>query len=199
MWYKLVINLESRFITDILPSDANISYKRPSRFITLTYKCAMAVLLTSICVLIFMISKIPQGECSIKQAVFLINKQRYLAYHVIETKQAESELQCGMHCVRVRSCVSVNYKISGIGKGLCELNNKTLLEISDADGNMHNSEFNHLDIIKKVWEESLLLYTIITQYSCLSRDWLLHICFCLRPRWHGTGQISWDGAEIHYF
>jgi hypothetical protein len=44
MWYKLVINLESRFITDILPSDAArprgqyISYKPPSRFITLTYK-----------------------------------------------------------------------------------------------------------------------------------------------------------------
>jgi hypothetical protein len=40
---KLVINLESRFITDILPSDAArprgqyISYKPPSRFITLTY------------------------------------------------------------------------------------------------------------------------------------------------------------------
>ena len=44
MWYKLVINLESRFITDILPSDAArprgqyISYKPPSRFITLTYR-----------------------------------------------------------------------------------------------------------------------------------------------------------------
>ena len=43
MRYKLVINLESRFITDILPSDATrprgqyISYKRPTRFITLTY------------------------------------------------------------------------------------------------------------------------------------------------------------------
>ena len=43
MRYKLVINLESRFITDILPSDATrprgqyISYKPPTRFITLTY------------------------------------------------------------------------------------------------------------------------------------------------------------------
>ena len=41
--YKLVINLVNRFITDILPSDAArprgqyISYKPPSRFITLTY------------------------------------------------------------------------------------------------------------------------------------------------------------------
>ena len=117
-----------------------------------------------------MISKISQGECSIKQASFVINKQKYLANHVFETKQAESELQCSMHCVRVGSCVSVNYKISGIGKGLCELNNKTLKEISDADGSMHNTEFNHLYIIKKVYEESLLLYTIITPYSGLLRD-----------------------------
>ena len=92
----------------------------------------MAVLF-SICTLIFMILKIQKGECSIKQAFFLINKQKYLANHVIETKQTESELQCGMHCVGVGSCTSVNYKISGIGKGLCELNNKTLQEISDHD------------------------------------------------------------------
>jgi hypothetical protein len=48
MWYKLVINLESWFIPDILPSDAArpqgqyISYKPPSRFITLTYKATYA-------------------------------------------------------------------------------------------------------------------------------------------------------------
>ena len=118
----------------------------------------MAVLL-SICALILMILKIQKGECSIKQAFFLINKQKYLANHVFETKQAESELQCGMHCVGVGSCTSVNYKISGIGKGLCELNNKTLQEISDTDENMHNSEFNHLYIIKKVRKIRTLLHT----------------------------------------
>jgi hypothetical protein len=100
-----------------------------------------------------MISKIPQGECSIKQDFFHIKRQKYLANHVIETKQANSELQCAMHCIGVRSCASVNYKISGIGKGLCELNNKTLQEISDADGSLHNSEFNNLYRIKKVYEE----------------------------------------------
>jgi hypothetical protein len=97
-----------------------------------------------------MISKIQKGECSIKQAFFRIDKQKYLANHVIETKQAESELQCGMNCVGVGSCTSVNYKTSGIGKGLCELNSKTLQEISDPDENMHNPEFSHLYIIKKV-------------------------------------------------
>jgi hypothetical protein len=109
----------------------------------------MAVLF-SISALIFMLTRTPQGNCSIKQAFFRIKEQKYLANHVIETKQAESELQCGIHCVGDGSCTSVNYKTSGIGKGLCELNSKTLQEISNPDDNMHNPEFNHLHIVKKV-------------------------------------------------
>jgi hypothetical protein len=121
-----------------------------------------------------MITKIPQGKCSIKQAFFLIKEQKYLANHVIETKQAESELQCSMHCVGVGSCVSINYKTSGIGKGLCELNNKTLQEISDTDENMQNHEFNHLYIMKKVRTLRTLLYNawiyIIVIVVCRSPD-----------------------------
>ena len=108
----------------------------------------MAVLL-SICALL-LISKLPQpGECS-KQAVFRRNEQKYLAHHVIETNQAESELECAVQCVADGSCASVNYKTSGIGKGLCELNNKTLQDTSDADESAHNPEFNHLYVIKQV-------------------------------------------------
>ena len=88
------------------------------------------------------------GECLVSQAVFRIKKQKYLANHVLETRQAETELECGMHCVGHGSCVSVNFKTFGNGKGLCELNKKTLREISD--GSMHNPEFNHLYIIKAV-------------------------------------------------
>ncbi|CAB4030524.1 Hypothetical predicted protein, partial [Paramuricea clavata] len=107
----------------------------------------MAVLL-SICALIF-ISEIPQpGVCS-KQAMFHRNVQKYLTNHVIETKQAESELECGVYCVRHGSCASVNYKTSGIDKGRCELNNKTIQETSDADEKTHNPEFNHIAIIKQ--------------------------------------------------
>ncbi len=88
------------------------------------------------------------GECLVSQAVFRIKKQKYLANHVLETRQAETELECGMHCVGHGSCASVNYKTSGNGKGLCELNKKSLREISDES--MHNPEFNHLYIIKTV-------------------------------------------------
>ncbi len=108
------------------------------------------------CLLVFLfvitlISKITQpGECLIRQAVFRRNEEKYLAYHVLETRQAETELECGMHCVGHGSCASVNYKTSGNGKCLCELNSKKLRETSDADGSMHNPEFNHLYIIKRV-------------------------------------------------
>ena len=122
-----------------------------------------------------MISKIPQGECSIKEASFLINKQKYLANHVIETKQAEGELQCSTHCVRVGSCVSVmNYKTSGIGKGLCELNSKTLQEISDPDENMHNPEFNHLYIMKKVRKLRALLYNAYRYILAINSADIVH-------------------------
>ncbi len=105
--------------------------------------------LVCLLVITLSISKITQpGECLVKQAVFRRNEKKYLANHVLETRQAETELECGMHCVGHGSCTSVNYKTSGNGKGLCELNKKTLREISDADGSMHNPEFNHLYIIQ---------------------------------------------------
>ena len=107
----------------------------------------MAVLYT-VCALIIAIIKIPQpGKCSIKEAIFRINKEEYLTNHVIETKQAESELECGMHCVGKESCASANYKTSGVGKGLCELNSKPSRdEISDRLG---KPEFIHLYIIQQ--------------------------------------------------
>jgi hypothetical protein len=86
----------------------------------------------------------------VEQAIFHKKEKTYLANHVIKTKQAETELDCNMHCVADELCASVNYKTSGIGKSLCELNSKTFQDISDADGSLYNPEFNHLYIIEKV-------------------------------------------------
>ncbi len=111
--------------------------------------CLTMTILLSICASL-LISKITQpGECS-KQAVFRRNKQKYLANHVIATKQAGSEIECGMYCVRDGSCASVNYRTSEIGKGRCELNKKTLQETPDVDGSVHDPDFNHLIVIKLV-------------------------------------------------
>ncbi|XP_028393204.1 contactin-associated protein like 5-3-like [Dendronephthya gigantea] len=102
----------------------------------------------SICALIFLSITLQVCECSNVQAFFRKKDGKYLANHVIETKQAKTELECSMYCVRHSSCVSVNYKISGIGKGRCELNSKTLQDTSDDDECTSDPEFKHLYIIK---------------------------------------------------
>ena len=104
--------------------------------------------LLSICAILLTLKTLQPVESSM-QAVFRREEQKYLANHVITTKQAATELECGMHCVADGSCLSVNYKISGAGKGRCELNNKTLQETSEADQET-NPEFNHLYVVKKV-------------------------------------------------
>ena len=47
-------------------------------------------------------------------------------------------------------CASVNYKTSGLGKGLCELNNKTIDERSEAAEKIRDPEFNDLSMINGV-------------------------------------------------
>ena len=92
----------------------------------------------------------PGKSLACERVTYQISKQKYLANHVIETKQAESEMECGLHCVKNKLCTSVNYQISGIGKGRCELNNKTVQETSDVVEKIHHPEFNHLTVIERV-------------------------------------------------
>ena len=90
------------------------------------------------------------GEC-LKQVIYRKNKQKYLANHVMETKQTDSEFQCSLHCARHGSCTSVDYKTSGIGKGRCEVKKRTRQETAD-DNEKTSHEFNHLFVIKQVHE-----------------------------------------------
>ena len=109
--------------------------------------CAMAALISTCALLLTL--KILQPVESSMQAVFRRKEQKCLANHVITTKQAATELECGMHCVADGSCLSVNYKLSGVNIGRCELNNRTLQESSEGDKET-NHEFNHLYVVQKV-------------------------------------------------
>ena len=80
------------------------------------------------------------------EAVFYKSAQTHLANHVVAKKKASNAFECSQHCMRFASCKSINYKISGIGKGLCELNDKTIQETIDADKEA-NPEFSHLSFI----------------------------------------------------
>ena len=113
------------------------------------FSLEMAVVL-SVFAFIFVSRILQLGECLVAQAFFRKIDGKYLANHVIETKYTETELECSMHCLRLESCASVNYKTSGIGKGRCELNSKTLENAPHDDGSKSSPEFNHLYVIEKV-------------------------------------------------
>ena len=106
----------------------------------------MAVLF-SLYVIILVSKLLQQSECS-TQAIYHKRKGKYLANYVIRTTKAKSEQECATHCFKESQCASVNFKTSGDGKGLCELNSKTLDEESNEA--THDLEFNHLDIVKRV-------------------------------------------------
>lgn len=73
---------------------------------------------------------------------------RYLGDHIIETLKTKCEIECGANCLNEAECVSVNFKVTGNDKGLCELNSKTLDEIED--GGQNAPEYIYLGIIQRV-------------------------------------------------
>ena len=90
-------------------------------------------------------------QCS-ENVLFRKNKETYLPNHVIETKKARYDMECALFCVRRASCTSINYKTSGVGEGLCELNNDIPQQNSTEEDHKtyRLAEFTHLQIIKKV-------------------------------------------------
>ena len=108
------------------------------------------MLLSHIFVLFSFLSHLTQpGQCLTHQAPFGRKVKKYLANHVIESTKTNNDIECAMYCVRHGSCASVNYKVSGLGRGMCELNDKALHEASGTDEES-NPEYVHLYIIKKV-------------------------------------------------
>ena len=94
--------------------------------------------LVQICSLILLL-KVPESAVystelqsrtvSSKQARFRREKNLYLMNHVYKRIQTDGEFTCSL---------------SGIGKGLCELNKKATQERSEVDEKVHDPEFNHL-------------------------------------------------------
>ena len=122
-----------------------------------------------------------------EQVFFLRNEQKYLENHVIEIKQADSEFECGIHCVPDKLCASVNYKTSGIGKGRCELNNKTLQETSDEE--TYNPEFTHVVVIKQVSEIISAIFSHLAFFYSFSLFAMLNLGYLIHCRMPNTSYI----------
>ena len=114
----------------------------------------------SICTLIFVwIATTQPGESlACGEVRFQKSAQKYLANHVMETTQVDSEKKCAFRCAANKSCTSINYKTEGSDKGRCELNNKTVDETDDVDEKIDRQEFNHLAVIARV----SMQYNILT-------------------------------------
>jgi hypothetical protein len=84
-----------------------------------------------------------------KHAIFNLLNGQYLPDSVITTKYTKRKLECSMHCTSIdASCLSVNYKASGVDQGVvCQLNNNTTLERL---GLVSDDRFVYLSIVKRV-------------------------------------------------
>ena len=83
------------------------------------------------------------------EAVLRKHVGKYLAENVFRTEKAQSESECGMYCLRYRSCLSVNYKIAGNHKGKCELNSKAAKDLSSKE-NMQYSGYVILEKVRRI-------------------------------------------------
>ena len=92
----------------------------------------------------------PEESLACGEVRFQKSEQKYLANHVMETTQVDSEKTCVFRCAANKSCTSINYKTSGSDKGRCEFKNKTVDETNDADEKIDHPEFNHLAVIDRV-------------------------------------------------
>ena len=107
-------------------------------------------LLVRIGSLILLLKILESTKAETQSVSFQRKEKTYLPNHVYERKQTDSQLACCLSCVRNESCASVNYKTSGIGKGLCELNKKAIQERSEVEGKIRDPEFNFLAKIMQV-------------------------------------------------
>ena len=73
----------------------------------------------SICMLIFVWIATTQPEESLAcgEVRFQKSEHKYLANHVMETRQVDSEKECVFRCAKNKSCTSINYQTSGSDKG----------------------------------------------------------------------------------
>ena len=81
-----------------------------------------------------------------KESVFRRDVGSHLVNHVFRAERAKSESECGMYCLRYSTCFSVNYKIGGVVKGLCELNSKPTEKRNEKE---HNPEYIYLEKVRK--------------------------------------------------
>jgi hypothetical protein len=86
-----------------------------------------------------MFGQVARGDSDI---IFKRRPGRYLGNYIIRSLKTEDEFDCSNSCLNEPGCVSVNLKVKGRNKSLCELNSKTLEELpEEGQGDAENVYF----------------------------------------------------------
>lgn len=102
--------------------------------------------LWTVSIYIFSLFKVISGNT---EAVFQRKPGKYLGNYVIQSLKQESEIDCSMSCLNEPDCVSANFKVNGTDLNLCELNFKTLEEITEEA--QIDAEYVYLEVSTRVW------------------------------------------------
>ena len=94
--------------------------------------------------LLNMFSQVARGDSDI---IFQRRPGRYLGNYIIRSLKTElDEFDCSNSCLNEPGCVSVNLKVKGRNKGLCELNSKTLEELPEEGQSDAENVYFQVDI-----------------------------------------------------
>ena len=93
--------------------------------------------------LLNMFSQVARGDSDI---IFQRRPGRYLGNYIIRSLKTEDEFDCSNSCLNEPGCVSVNLKVKGRNKSLCELNSKTLEELPEEGQSDGENVYFQVDI-----------------------------------------------------
>ena len=113
--------------------------------------------------LLNMFGQVVRGDSDI---IFQRRPGRYLGNYIIRSLKTEDEYDCGNSCLNEPGCVSVNLKVKGRNKSLCELNSKTLEELpeegqSDAENVYFQVDMRVRNLIYIIIYYSLLKFNML--------------------------------------
>jgi hypothetical protein len=85
---------------------------------------------------------------SSEEVLFDRHADSYLDGFVIRAKRTNTEVECGIYCTSEPLCVSANFKVEGVNRGLCELNSEVLEDFPGTK--IQNTDFVYLAILERV-------------------------------------------------
>ena len=109
----------------------------------------------------FLLCIFGQAASDDSEIIFQRRPGHYLGNYMIRSLKTESEFDCSYECFNKPECVSVNFKVEGKNKGLCELNSETLEDLPEEG--QSDSEYVYFQVDTRV-RNYQLIYNMLKKY-----------------------------------